>query len=129
MSKKGAPSSAVAPSATLVAVAAGNSGALASDTAVVLVAATLGCLGLVALLAIAHVCFVIACSIAAMVWFGWQVGFIEACMINLVAGFSVLFPPLKIGLAISKMTLDPGRLHLFLAIHHNMHAYNTLMAH
>ena len=35
------------------------------------------CLGnwLVALLAIAHVCFVIACSIAAMVWFGWQVGF------------------------------------------------------
>ena len=51
------------------------------------------CLGnwLVALLAIAHVCFVIACSIAAMVWFGWQVGFIEACMINLVAGFSVDF--------------------------------------
>ena len=46
------------------------------------------CLGnwLVALLAIAHVCFVIR-SIAAMVWFGWQVGFIEACMINLVAGF------------------------------------------
>ena len=51
------------------------------------------CLGnwLVALLAIAHVSYVIACSIAAMVWFGWKVGFIEACMINLVAGFSVDF--------------------------------------
>ena len=68
------------------------------------------CLGnwLVALLAIAHVCFVIACSIAAMVWFGWQVGFIEACMINLVAGFSVDFVA-HLAIAYNHAPADGGR--------------------
>ena len=43
-----------------------------------------------------------------MVWFGWQVGFIEACMINLVAGFSVDFVA-HLAIAYNHAPADGGR--------------------
>ena len=42
---------------------------------------------------------------------------LSCCFVSYVCFSPYQCPPLKIGLAISKLTMDPGRLHLFLALH------------